>query len=41
LWIYLSDTVLGLFVRDPDVITRIATYKGLLFIATTATLLYI
>lgn len=40
LWIYLSDSALGLLVRDPDVITRIATYKGLLFIATTAALLY-
>lgn len=40
LWIWLSDAILGVLVRDPDIITRIATYKGLLFIATTATLLY-
>jgi two-component system cell cycle sensor histidine kinase/response regulator CckA len=40
LWIYLSDSVLGFLVRDPDIITRIATYKGLLFIITTAALLY-
>jgi two-component system cell cycle sensor histidine kinase/response regulator CckA len=40
LWIYLSDSALGFLFRDPDIITRIATYKGLLFIATTATLLY-
>ncbi len=40
LWIFLSDSVLGLLVRDPDIITRVATYKGLLFIATTASLLY-
>ncbi|MBL0225229.1 MAG: PAS domain S-box protein [Geobacteraceae bacterium] len=40
LWIYLSDSALGLLVRDPDIITRIATYKGLLFIFTTAALLY-
>ncbi|MSN25481.1 MAG: PAS domain S-box protein [Geobacter sp.] len=40
LWIYLSDSVLGWLVRDPDIITRIATYKGLLFIAVTAALLY-
>jgi len=40
LWIYLSDSILGWLVRDPDLITRIATYKGLLFIATTAALLY-
>lgn len=41
LWIYLSDSALGILFRDPDVITRIATYKGLLFIATTAALLYV
>ncbi len=41
LWIYLSDSALGFLFRDPDIITRIATYKGLLFIATTATLLYV
>ncbi|MBW4056682.1 MAG: response regulator [Proteobacteria bacterium] len=40
LWIYLSDFSLGLLVRDPDIITRIAIYKGLLFIAVTAALLY-
>ena len=40
LWIYLSDSALGLLVRDPDIITRIATYKGLLFITVTAVLLY-
>jgi len=40
LWIYLSDSALGLLVRNPDIITRIATYKGLLFIAITAALLY-
>ncbi len=40
LWIYLSDSALGLLVRDPDIITKIATYKGLMFIAITAALLY-
>jgi PAS domain S-box-containing protein len=40
LWICLSDSALGWLVRDPDVMTRIATYKGLLFIAVTAALLY-
>ena len=40
LWIYLSDTFLGLLVRDPAVISRISMYKGLVFIALTATLLY-
>lgn len=40
LWIYLSDSVLGLLVRDPDIMVTIATFKGFLFIATTAALLY-
>lgn len=40
LWIYLSDSVLGLLVRDPDIMVEIATFKGFLFIATTAALLY-
>lgn len=40
LWIYLSDSILGLLVRDPDTMVRIATFKGFLFIATTASLLY-
>ena len=40
LWIYFSDTAVGWFIRDPDVITRIGTYKGLLFIVLTASLLY-
>jgi PAS domain S-box-containing protein len=40
LWILLSDSLLGWLVRDPDIITRIATYKGLLFIVTTSVLLY-
>ena len=40
LWVYLSDSALVLLVRDPDIITRIATYKGLLFITITAVLLY-
>ena len=41
LWIYLSDTILVLLVRDPAIITRISLFKGLLFIALTATLLYV
>jgi PAS domain S-box-containing protein len=40
LWIYLSDSILGWMVTDPALITRIATYKGLMFIAVTTTLLY-
>jgi PAS domain S-box-containing protein len=41
LWIYLSDTILGMIVQDPVVISRISMYKGLTFIALTATLLYV
>ncbi|HTY20628.1 MAG TPA: PAS domain S-box protein, partial [Geobacteraceae bacterium] len=40
LWIYLSDNILGLIVRDPDIMVRIAVFKGFLFIAVTAALLY-
>ncbi|MCX5877410.1 MAG: PAS domain S-box protein, partial [Deltaproteobacteria bacterium] len=40
LWIYFSDATLGWLVRDPDTITLLATYKGLLFIVVTAFLLY-
>jgi PAS domain S-box-containing protein len=40
LWIYLSDSALGLLVSDLRVMTTIATYKGLLFIALTSALLY-
>ena len=39
-WIYFSDTALGWFVRDPEVITKIAIFKGLLFIAITSVLLF-
>ena len=39
-WIYLSDTALELLVQDPRTMTVIATYKGLLFISLTSTLLY-
>jgi PAS domain S-box-containing protein len=40
LWILFSDTLLGLLVRDPHLITRISVYKGLFFILITAILLY-
>jgi PAS domain S-box-containing protein len=40
LWIYLSDSILGILVHNPEMMTRIATFKGFLFIATTAALLY-
>lgn len=41
LWIYLSDTILGLLIHDPVIISRISMYKGLMFIALTAALLYV
>jgi PAS domain S-box-containing protein len=39
-WIYLSDSFVGLFVKDPKTITQIAIFKGVFFIITTAVLLY-
>jgi PAS domain S-box-containing protein len=41
LWIYLSDTFLGLVINDPAVFSMLSTYKGLAFIAITASLLYV
>ena len=41
LWIYTSDTVLGLFVKDPKITTQIAIFKGSAFIILTSLLLYI
>ncbi len=40
LWIYLSDSLLALLFRDPKIITRLAMFKGLMFISLTALLLY-
>jgi len=40
LWIYFSDTILGLVVQNPAILVRIAVVKGLLFIFVTAILLY-
>ncbi len=39
-WIYLSDRVLGWLVHDPEVITTIGIFKGLLFIVCTSLLLF-
>jgi hypothetical protein len=36
LWIYLSDTFLGLVISDPAVMSRFSMYKGLVFIVLTA-----
>lgn len=41
LWIYFSDILMGMVVHDPQLLTRIAMAKGFLFIAVTATLLYL
>ena len=39
-WIYFSDTALGWLVRDPEIMTKIAIFKGLLFMALTSILLF-
>ncbi len=41
IWIYTSDTLLGWFVQDPNVLVRIAIYKGSFFILFTSLLLYL
>jgi len=40
LWILLSDRVLGLLVRDPELIVRTSVVKGWVFVLVTALLLY-
>jgi len=40
LWIYTSDTLLGLSVRDHALLVHISEFKGLAFIAVTGSLLY-
>ncbi|NTV49662.1 MAG: GHKL domain-containing protein [Geobacteraceae bacterium] len=40
LWIYLSDSFIGFAISDSAVISRLSIYKGILFIALTAALLY-
>lgn len=39
-WIYLSDKALNWLFRDPEIITRFAIFKGLLFIVFTSVLLF-
>ncbi len=41
LWIYCSDTILGWLVQDPAVLTRVAIFKGVVFIALTSSLLFV
>src|SRR6185369_11681124 len=40
LWIYLSDSLLELLVRNSAIMTRLSVFKGIAFIALTAFLLY-
>lgn len=40
LWIYLSDTALGLIITNPATLIRIALFKGFLFVIITSILLY-
>ncbi|MDK9706767.1 MAG: PAS domain S-box protein [Desulforhopalus sp.] len=39
-WIYFSDTALSWLVHDPAIMTKLAIFKGLLYIITTSVLLY-
>jgi two-component system, cell cycle sensor histidine kinase and response regulator CckA len=39
LWIFFSDALLGLLVRDPQQLVRLSVFKGLAFVAVTALLL--
>jgi hypothetical protein len=41
LWIFASDELLALVIRDPDLIVRIGTVKGFIFVIVTAWLLYL
>ena len=41
LWILTSDYLLGILVADPVLLVSISTYKGILFVSTTALLLYL
>ncbi|HLE18320.1 MAG TPA: PAS domain S-box protein, partial [Syntrophales bacterium] len=41
LWIFFSDLVLSLIIKDPDIITRLQIFKGWLFIGATAVMLYL
>ncbi len=40
IWIVFSDKILDYFVRDPDILTRIQTYKGWFYVLVTAILFY-
>ncbi|KAB0669678.1 PAS domain S-box protein [Oryzomonas sagensis] len=40
LWIYCSDTALGLIITDPATLVHISVFKGFFFVVITGTLLY-
>jgi PAS domain S-box-containing protein len=40
-WIYFSDSILGWMVKDTNTLTKISTYKGIVFIFLTSALLYL
>lgn len=40
LWIVFSDKILSYFIRDPDLLTRIQTFKGWFYVIVTALLFY-
>ncbi len=41
LWIIFSDKILIYFIKDPDIITRIQTFKGWFYVGITGVLLYL
>jgi len=41
IWIYSSDSVLGWLVHDPAILTRLAIFKGIAFVALTSSLLFV
>jgi len=41
IWILTSDALVAMLVKDPDLLVSMGTFKGVLFIATTTTLLYL
>jgi PAS domain S-box-containing protein len=41
LWIYFSDTLMGMIFTDPAIITRVSIYKGFAFIFFTSIVLYL
>lgn len=41
LWIIFSDELLNYFIHDPDLITRLQTYKGWFYVVITGLLLYL